>query len=636
MRAALVKNATRARWFFRPTMGQPCPTLFPGGPLGKINLPESPNRVTHSADTGGGEPGGSCWHAACLELDPANRSVPDVRNPVGPATQNTPQSMMRNTPTFKRWALALNAAAVLGLGLISVPHARAQEDPAPPPAAAAAAGSDMARLEAILKKANEYVAAQEAAGDDESKAPDWNAFVSEDADTVWTLISDLAGGDETGDATKDLLNSQSAEVNQAIYDNVWANASALTPWLTHNIWVLIAAFLVFIMHLGFATLESGLCQTKNAVNILFKNCWIIASGLLLYFLWGFNAHYPGWETGFFAVGGPAEYPATELLTHSTNLYHASYTWWTDFIFQAMFAATAATIVSGAVAERVKLNSFLIFSVLLVGIAYPWAGSWHWGGGILADLKTGAFYDFAGSTVVHAFGGFAALACVIVLGPRAGKYLPDGKIRPIIGHSMPLATIGVFLLFLGWFGFNGGSVLAAEPHKVSLVFVTTALAAVSGAIASMFTGWILLKKPDLSMTLNGFLAGLVGITAGADAISPTWSIVVGLIAGALVVVSILVLDRIKIDDPVGAISVHGVCGIWGTLAVAFFGGASLVSQLIGIAAVCAFAFVFSYVVFLLLKLTMGVRVSADHERKGLDVEEHGAPAYHFGADVNEMV
>jgi len=490
---------------------------------------------------------------------------------------------------------------------------------------------DAAKLDGILAKATEYTKALEAyntaaeAGDKSAVEPAWDDYVAEDADTVWTLISDLKGSDEFGEATAEKLNGLSAETNQAIYDNVWAASSALTPWLTHNIWVLIAAFLVFIMHLGFATLESGLCQKKNTVNILFKNCWIIAVGLLTYFLWGFNAHYPGWDNGFFAMGSNASYAPNELLTMATNLYHSSYTWWTDFIFQGMFAATAATIVSGAVAERVKLTTFMIFAVILVGIAYPWAGSWHWGGGILANLPTGAFYDFAGSTMVHAFGGFAALACVLVLGPRKGKYTKDG-IKPIHGHSLPLAAIGVFLLFLGWFGFNGGSVLAAEPHLVSIVFVTTALAAAGGAVGSIVAAWIFLRKPDLSMALNGFLAGLVGITAGADAITPNMSILVGAIAGVLVVFAILFFDKIKIDDPVGAISVHGVCGIWGTLAVAFFGGASLMSQLIGIAAVCAFAFIFSLVVFFVLKLIMGVRVSEEEEYEGLDVAEHGSPAY----------
>ena len=238
------------------------------------------------------------------------------------------------------------------------------------------------------------------------------------------------------------------------------------------------------------------------------------------------------------------------------------TGWTDFLFQAMFAATAATIVSGAVAERVKLGSFMIFSVLLVGFAYPITGGWKWGEGWLDDMD---FYDFAGSSVVHAFGGFAALACVLVLGPRKGKYTKDG-VKPILGSSMPLATIGVFLLWLGWFGFNGGSVLNADPGAISYVCVTTSLAAAAGAIASIIVSWVVLKKPDLSMALNGILAGLVGITAGADSVGLFPSIFIGAIAGALVVFAITFFDKIKIDDPVGAISVHGVCGIWGTLAV----------------------------------------------------------------------
>ncbi len=490
----------------------------------------------------------------------------------------------------------------------------------------ASASQDYATL---IAQAEEFAKATEEAGDDEDKAPSWDAYVTDDADTAWATITDAIGDEEAGEANTELMTSASPEAIQAIYDNVWANTKALTPWLVHNIWVLIAAFLVFLMHLGFCSLESGLCQKKNVVNILFKNCWIIATGILTYYFWGFNAHYPGFaedSAGFFAAGSVASYGPSELLLMATNLYHPSYTWWTDLIFQAMFAATAATIVSGAVAERVKLTSFMIFAVILVGIAYPWVGSWHWGGGWLSGLSNGGFYDFAGSTVVHAFGGFAALACVMVLGARKGKYTAEGT-KPILGHSMPLATIGVFLLFFGWFGFNGGSVLAAEPHLVSLVIVATSLAAVGGAIGAIATGWICLKKPDLSMALNGFLAGLVGITAGPDVISPTWSIVVGLIAGVLVVFSILFFDKIKIDDPVGAISVHGVCGIWGTLAVGIFSADhSIVTQLIGCVSVCAFAFVFSYAVFYALKVTMGVRVDEEEEYEGLDVAEHGSPAY----------
>jgi len=398
-----------------------------------------------------------------------------------------------------------------------------------------------------------------------------------------------------------------------------------------NLWVLIAAFLVFIMHLGFSTLESGLTQSKNTVNILFKNVFIISSGLLLYWIWGFNAMYPGdgWMiSDIFAMGKPwdgAPGDNGDLSYGGTSLLM---TGWTDFLFQAMFAATAATIVSGAVAERVKLPAFMIFAVLLVGFAYPISGSWKWGAGWLDDM---GFYDFAGSSVVHAFGGFAALACVIVLGPRKGKYTSSG-IKPILGSSMPLATIGVFLLWLGWFGFNGGSVLSADPGLISYVCVTTALAAAAGAIASIITSWTVLKKPDLSMALNGILAGLVGITAGADSVGIWPAIFIGAIAGCLVVFAITFFDKIKIDDPVGAISVHGVCGIWGTLAVGlpFFQlsttEVSLVTQLIGTLSIGAFAFIFSFVVFSILKVTIGVRVDEEVEAAGLDVEEHGAPAY----------
>lgn len=395
-----------------------------------------------------------------------------------------------------------------------------------------------------------------------------------------------------------------------------------------NLWLLIAAALVFIMHLGFATVESGLSQSKNTVNILFKNVFIISMGLITYALWGFNAMYPAnWSIdGIFALGSwfDSAGATIELMTAKYN----NYTWYTDFIFQAMFAATAATIVSGAVAERVKLSSFMIFATLLVTFAYPLTGSWKWG---LGWLHTRGFYDFAGSTLVHGFGGFAALACVIILGPRTGKYVND-QIRPILGHSMPLAAIGVFLLFLGWFGFNGGSVLSADPYLVSLVFVTTALSAAAGGLSSTFAAWIFLKKPDLSMALNGILAGLVGITAGADVIAPKFAILTGLISGALVVFSIIMLDRKKIDDPVGAISVHGVCGVFGTLAVAFFGNCEdgvggFGIQSMGALAVGAAAFVFSFIVFGTLKLSpMGVRVSPEEESEGLDIGEHGQEAY----------
>lgn len=412
------------------------------------------------------------------------------------------------------------------------------------------------------------------------------------------------------------------------------------------LWTVIAAGLVFLMHLGFATLEVGLTQSKNTVNILFKNVFIVSIGILTYALWGFMSHYPGdaWLIdGFLALGSPIG----DLNLDSDGKFNATWgygglalamTGFGDFIFQAMFAATAATIVSGAVAERVKLFPFMIFATILVGFAYPWVGSWHWGGGWLGSLNGGeGFKDFAGSAVVHAFGGFAALACVLILGPRKGKYV-DGKIKPIPGHNMPLATIGVFLLFFGWFGFNGGSVLSAEPAALGLVFTTTTLAACAGAIASVAVSWIVLKTPDLSMALNGILAGLVGITANADIVSPMGAIVIGLVAGVIVVFSIVFFDKIKIDDPVGAISVHGVCGVWGILACALFASDpespfTIVGQLTGVAAVGATAFIFSFILFFTLKITLGVRVSAEEESEGLDLGEHGTSAYPDFQTVN---
>ena len=410
-------------------------------------------------------------------------------------------------------------------------------------------------------------------------------------------------------------------------------AFAFDFFTTSMLWTCIAAALVFLMHLGFASLEAGLTQKKNCVNILFKNSFIIAIGIVTYALIGFNTHYPGDFNGWFSIGGPLG-PGNVDDTFGYGGVSLAMTGYGDFIFQAMFAATAATIVSGAVAERVKLPSFMIFATLLVGLAYPVVGSWHWGGGWLSSLNGGnGFKDFAGSAVVHAFGGFAALACVIILGPRKGKYTAEG-IKPILGHNMPLAAVGVFLLFFGWFGFNGGSVLSAAPGPLGLVFTTTTLAACTGALGAMIASWIFTRKPDLSMTLNGFLAGLVGITANADIVSPMGALAIGFIAGIIVVFSVIFFDKIKIDDPVGAISVHGICGIWGILASAIFEvvpeGAEkqfgIVGQLVGVLAVAAAAFVFAFVVFLVLKIVMGVRVSEEEEHEGLDIAEHGIPAY----------
>ena len=395
----------------------------------------------------------------------------------------------------------------------------------------------------------------------------------------------------------------------------------------HNLWMMVATALVFVMHLGFASLEAGLTRSKNTVNILFKNTVIPAIGLLTYAVVGFNLMYPG-EDFAGAFMGFAGFGVGTDAAGLTAAYNPGYTYWTDFLFQGMFAATAATIVSGAVAERVRLDSFLIFSTLFVAIAYPIAGMWKWGGGFLNTLDT-PFLDFAGSTLVHSVGGWGALAGVWLLGPRLGKY-QGGKMRPIPGHSMPLATIGVFLLWFGWFGFNGGSVLSADPGAVSLVLVNTNLAAAAGAVGAALMSLNLTKRPDLSMALNGILAGLVGITAGADVMGPGSAVIIGLFCGALVVAAVLFFDRIRLDDPVGAISVHLVCGVVGTLAVGVLGEkaslAQFVSQLIGVLAVGAFSFLFSFGLFWGLKRTLGLRVDEEEERGGLDQGEHGAHAY----------
>ena len=391
----------------------------------------------------------------------------------------------------------------------------------------------------------------------------------------------------------------------------------------NNTWMLVATFLVFIMHLGFASLEAGLTQSKNTVNILFKNVSIIAIGILTYAVCGFNLMYPGEFNGYFGFAG---FGITNPIGSAGLIDYAggAYTYFTDFIFQAMFAATAATIVSGAVAERIKLSSFLIFSTVYVAIIYPVAGSWKWGAGWLDQM---GFYDFAGSTLVHSVGGWAALVGAILVGSRLGKYGQNGQIKPILGHNMPLATIGVFLLWFGWYGFNGGSVLSADPGGVSLVFVTTTLAAAAGVIGAMITSWYVSKKPDLSMILNGSLAGLVGITAGADVISPMNSVLVGFIAGIIVVLSVIQLDKLKIDDPVGAISVHLVCGIWGTLAVGIFSVAhSLYVQALGVVAYGIFCLIGSILIFTVVKYSIGLRVSEDEEIIGLDIGEHDMESY----------
>lgn len=408
-----------------------------------------------------------------------------------------------------------------------------------------------------------------------------------------------------------------------------ASTGAEAIFIANNIWMMVSTFLVFIMHLGFAALESGLTRAKNTVNILFKNTMIVSIGLLTYALCGFNLMYPGdaWISGmwlgFSGFGLAPPEGAAGLIEYADG----GYTYYTDFLFQAMFAATCATIVSGAVAGRMKLRSFLLFTVFFVGLVYPVLGSWKWGAGWLDGL---GFYDFAGSTLVHSVGGWGALAGALVLGPRIGKYVEDYT-HAIPGSSMPLATIGVFLLWLGWFGFNGGSVLSADPGAVSRTLVTTCLAAAAGIVGAFFTSEWVQERPDLSMVLNGCLAGLVGITAGADTVSVGSSIVIGLIAGVLVVCSVIFVDsKLRIDDPVGAISVHLVCGVWGTLAVGIFSinpEHTLLRQSYGIAAYGVATFSAVCLIFWVLKALVGIRVSRNEELKGLDIGEHAQEAYH---------
>ncbi|ANQ51349.1 ammonium transporter [Flammeovirga sp. MY04] len=391
-----------------------------------------------------------------------------------------------------------------------------------------------------------------------------------------------------------------------------------------NIWMLVSTMLVFIMALGFACVEAGFTQAKNTVNILFKNTVDLSVGIISYAWFGFNLMYPGEFNGIFGFAGWG----LSLPEGYTSLGYAggAYTYWTDFLFQAMFAATCATIVSGAVAERIKISAYFIFTFFLVGFIYPVLGSWHWGGGWLSEM---GFYDFAGSTVVHSVGGWAALAGIIAIGARKGKYV-NGKVIDKPGSSVPLAVIGVFLLWFGWFGFNGGSVLSADPESISLVLVTTTLAAAAGAIGGWLGGYIAFKRFDLGMVLNGILAGLVGITAGADQMSPNEAILIGIVCGVVVVFSAIGMDKLKLDDCVGAVSVHLTCGIIGTLALGVLGQkagmSQFITQLTGVAAYGAVAFFSSLAIFYALKFTIGVRVSEEHENEGLDSHEHGIRGY----------
>ena len=385
-----------------------------------------------------------------------------------------------------------------------------------------------------------------------------------------------------------------------------------------SVFLLICSVLVIFMNAGFGMLETGFCRQKNAVNILSKNLIVFAIATLAYWAVGYALMYGDGSpfigtSGFFFNGDPVPY--------GDDPYPLAVPPAINFLFQVAFAATAATIVSGAVAERVKFGPFLIFSTLLVAFSYAITGHWVWDGGWLSEM---GFSDFAGSTVVHSVGGWAALVGAAILGPRLGKY-QNGRISAIPGHNMGFATLGCLILWIGWFGFNPGSELAATAN-VPYIALTTNLAAAGGGVAATFTSWLKDGKPDLSMIINGILAGLVGITAGCADVAYWEAVVIGLIAGIIVVFSVAFFDSIKIDDPVGATSVHLVCGIWGTLAVGIFGTGNFVTQLIGVVAIGAFTVIFSAVVWSILKFTIGIRVDEEEERRGLDIGEHGMEAY----------
>jgi ammonium transporter, Amt family len=440
-------------------------------------------------------------------------------------------------------------------------------------------------------------------------------------------------------ATMDTLAAQVAELQTKVADS---------KVVADTIWVLIAGMLVFFMNLGFAMVESGFARAKNCVNILSKNFIVFAASAIAFWILGWGLMFGDGNgfaglQGLWFIGGADNSPATGAAYQGV---YSSISWATvpflaKFFFQLVFAGTAATIVSGAVAERIKYGSFIVFSFILVGIIYPITGHWIWGGGWLAKI---GFWDFAGDTAVHSVGGWAALAGVIVLGPRFGKYGKDGKINAIPGHNLTSGVIGVFILWLGWFGFNPGSTMAAIASDISRICVTTNTAAAAALLTSTLTSWWYLGKPDLGMSINGCLAGLVGITASCAYVSVGSSFIIGAIAGVWVVFAVVMFDKLKLDDPVGALAVHLGCGVFGTICVGlfaqdqflpnttgnglFFGGGMklLNAQLIGVAAVGAFTFFTSFLAFWLIKSTMGLRVRLEEEIEGLDIGEHGQTAY----------
>jgi Amt family ammonium transporter len=393
-----------------------------------------------------------------------------------------------------------------------------------------------------------------------------------------------------------------------------------TAYAIDNFFLFICAVLVLFMQAGFAVLEAGLNDAKNTVNILSKNLVDLCAGILLYYVIGYGLMYPGDFNGFIGfaqmgIGGTTAEAAPGALNPQL-----------DFFFQAVFAATAATIVSGAVAGRLKFNAYLIYTIVLTGFIYPLSGSWKWGGGWLDAM---GFYDFAGSILVHAVGGFAGLAGAIVLGPRLGRFV-DGKVQPMPGHSLTFAALGTFILLVGWFGFNPGSQLAihgaGNTDAVALIATNTALAAAAGGLLSLIVIWLMTGSPKLSMSLNGVLAGLVGITANCDSVENYEAIIIGGVAGIIVIFASIALEKLKIDDTVGAFPVHGACGVWGGIATGIFGDYALMPQIVGSLVIPAYAFFSMLILFMILKAVGCLRVTDEHETKGLDHHEHGEGAY----------
>ncbi len=428
-------------------------------------------------------------------------------------------------------------------------------------------------------------------------------------------------------------------VADAVVDYGVSGVPLETKYIFNTLSFFLHGALVMWMAAGFSMLESGLVRSKNTAAICLKNIALYSIAGIMYYLIGYDLMYPGDFNGYIGIAGTLYNPtAEELVLLGVNEegdmaaalaagFDTGYSTMSDWFFQMVFVATAASIVSGTLAERIKVWPFLIFVVVLTAVIYPIQGSWTWGSGWLYAM---GFSDFAGSTIVHSVGGWAALTGALILGARRGKYGPDGSVTPMPGANLPLATLGTFILWLGWFGFNGGSQLAlgsaADAAWIAIVYTNTNLAAAGGVVAAMLLAQILYKRVDLTFALNGAIAGLVSITAGPDLTNHLLSIIIGAIGGCLVVIAVPLLDKLKIDDVVGAISAHLVAGIWGTLAVGIFGGGDLVVQIIGIVAVGAFVVITSAIVWMALKVTIGIRVSEEEEELGLDKVELGLEAY----------